>query len=77
MDKNVTAVVERMLQRADTGLRKYGVTTERTDLSTVDWLTHLQEELMDSCIYIEKLKNEFKRTCKWNDVIRFCTVIGR
>jgi len=60
MDKNVTAVVERMLQRADTGLRKYGVTTERTDLSTVDWLTHLQEELMDSCIYIEKLKNEFK-----------------
>jgi hypothetical protein len=58
MDKNVTAVVERMLQRADVGLRKYGVTTERTDLSTVQWLTHLQEELMDSIIYIEKLKNE-------------------
>ena len=55
MDKNVTAVVERMLQRADVGLRKYGVTTERTDLSTVQWLTHLQEELMDSIIYIEKL----------------------
>ena len=58
MDKNVTAVVERMLQRADTGLRKYGVTTERTDLSTLEWLTHLQEELMDGCIYIEKLKQE-------------------
>lgn len=58
MDKNVTAVVERILQRADVGLRKYGVTTERTDLSTVQWLTHLQEELMDSIIYIEKLKNE-------------------
>jgi len=60
MDKNVTAVVERMLQRADVGLRKYGVTTERTDLSTVQWLTHLQEEMLDAAIYIEKLKNEFK-----------------
>ena len=58
MDKNVTAVVERILQRADVGLRKYGVTTERTDLSTVQWFTHLKEEFMDSIIYIEKLKNE-------------------
>ena len=60
MDKNVTAVIERMLQRSDVGLRKYGVTTERTDLTVEQWLTHLQEELMDSCIYIEKLKNELK-----------------
>ena len=60
MDKNVTSVVERMLQRSDVGLRKYGVTTERTDLTVEQWLTHLQEELMDSCIYIEKLKNELK-----------------
>jgi len=57
MDKNVTAVIERMLQRSDVGLRKYGVTTERTDLTTEQWFTHLQEELMDACIYIEKLKN--------------------
>ena len=49
-----------MLQRSDVGLRKYGVTTERTDLTVEQWLTHLQEELMDSCIYIEKLKNELK-----------------
>lgn len=60
MDKNVEAVVERILQRADCGLRKYGVTTERNDLSVEKWLTHLQEELMDGCIYIEKLKKELK-----------------
>lgn len=58
MDKNVEAVVERILQRADIGLRKYGVTTERTDLTKEQWLTHLQEELMDGCIYIERLKRE-------------------
>lgn len=60
MDKNVEAVVERILQRADCGLRKYGVTTERKDLSVEEWLTHLQEELMDGCIYIERLKRELK-----------------
>jgi hypothetical protein len=31
---------------------------ERDDLSYAEWLTHLQEELMDSIIYLEKLKHE-------------------
>ena len=39
-------------------MRKYGVNTDRTDLSTMEWLQHLQEELMDACVYVEKLKSE-------------------
>ena len=31
---------------------------DRTDLSTMEWLQHLQEELMDACVYVEKLKTE-------------------
>lgn len=58
MDKNVEEVVERIIQRADVGYRKYGVTTERDDLSTYDWLTHLQEELLDGAIYIQRIKND-------------------
>ena len=27
----------------------------RNDLDLVDWLIHLQQELMDACVYIEKL----------------------
>jgi hypothetical protein len=27
----------------------------------LDWLTHLQEELMDATLYVEKLKQEFKK----------------
>ena len=50
-----------MLQRSDVGLRKYGVTTERKDLTTEQWLTHLQEEMLDGAIYIEKLKEELKK----------------
>ena len=60
MDKNVEKVITQLRDREEEGLRKYGVNTERTDLSTLEWLQHLQEELMDASVYIEKLKNEMK-----------------
>ena len=60
MDKNVENVVKQLRDREEEGLLKYGVNTERTDLSTLEWLQHLQEELMDASVYIEKLKNEIK-----------------
>jgi len=55
MSKVEDRVVKKLLSRADTGLKKYGTTMEREDLTTVDWLIHLQEELMDGAVYIEKL----------------------
>jgi hypothetical protein len=55
-DPIVSAVIRKMYQRSQVGIKKYGTTMERDDLSFTDWLTHLQEELMDSIIYIEKLK---------------------
>ena len=58
MDKNVENVVSQLREREQRGLSKYGVNTERTDLSTLEWLQHLQEELMDATVYIEKLKKE-------------------
>lgn len=61
-DRNVEAVRAKLLARSEVGLRKYGVTTERGDLSVRDWLTHLQEELMDACVYIEAaLQREAQR----------------
>ena len=64
MDKNVERVVTQLRDREEEGLRKYGVSTERTDLTPLQWLQHLQEELMDASVYIEKLKNELKETQK-------------
>ena len=58
MDKNVENVVKQLRDREEEGLLKYGVSTERTDLSTLEWLQHLQEELMDASVYIEKLKHQ-------------------
>jgi len=57
-DPIVSAVIRKMYQRSQVGIKKYGTTMERDDLSFTDWVTHLQEELMDSIIYLEKLKNE-------------------
>ena len=62
MDKNVEKVITQLRDREEQGLLKYGVNTERKDLSTLEWLQHLQEELMDASVYIEKLKNEMKET---------------
>ena len=60
MDRNVEEVITQLRDREEEGMRKYGVNTERTDLSTLEWLQHLQEELMDASVYIEKLKNEIE-----------------
>ena len=43
-------------ERAMTGELKYGTNMERSDLSMKEWLTHLQEELLDAAIYVQKLK---------------------
>ena len=60
LDPNVKAVCDKYKQRARTGFEKYGTNTTRTDLNTLEWLTHLQEELMDATIYIERVKQDLK-----------------
>lgn len=55
MSRIEDAVAAKLQMRADTGLAKYGVTMERADLSTLDWLIHAQEEAMDLAVYLEKL----------------------
>ena len=61
IDANVEAVREMLKRRAEIGLVKYGVTTERTDLDLKGWLTHLQEELMDATIYCQRLLSEVEK----------------
>lgn len=61
MDKIVESVLESYKKRSNEGIRKYGTTLERNDLSLLEWLNHLQEELMDATLYIERLKQENKQ----------------
>jgi hypothetical protein len=57
-DAITEAVVAQLRTRAEKGKEKYGTTMERDDLTLMEWLQHLQEELMDAAVYIEKVKNE-------------------
>lgn len=60
IDKNVEAVRQAMHERMAAGYKKYGVTTERTDIDLMGWLQHLQEELMDAAVYVERIKDELR-----------------
>jgi len=57
MSKIEDSVCKKILDRAKVGKEKYGVTMERDDLNFIQWMTHLQEELMDATVYIEKVIN--------------------
>jgi hypothetical protein len=61
-DPILLRVLAKYYERSETGIKKYGRTLDRDDLSFIDWLTHLQEELMDATLYIEKLKSETRNT---------------
>lgn len=55
-DTIVRDVLKRFNARSLSGIEKYNATLERNDLTGKEWLQHLQDELMDAVLYIEKLK---------------------
>jgi hypothetical protein len=57
-DTVLMAVMTKYYERSQRGIRKYGTNLDRTDIDLIGWLDHLQEELMDATLYIEKLKKE-------------------
>ncbi len=59
-DTIVESVIKQFKDRSEVGIAKYGVTLNREDLSTLQWLQHAQEEAMDFCLYLERLKQELK-----------------
>lgn len=58
MDKIVEEVVAKYRQRSEVGIEKYGTTLDENKATLIEWLTHLQEELMDATLYIQKLKSD-------------------
>jgi hypothetical protein len=60
VDRIVIQVLNQIADRSERGLEKYGTNLERTDLETLDWLQHAQEEAMDLCLYLERLKEQIK-----------------
>jgi hypothetical protein len=55
-DPVVERVVDKFISRSDVGYKKYGVTLEDDKSNVFEWINHLQEELMDATLYLQKLK---------------------
>lgn len=60
-DPVVEAVVTQFKQRSEVGIKKYGVTLARDDLSLADWVNHAIEEVMDLTLYLKRIQIELKR----------------
>jgi hypothetical protein len=52
-DVIVEQVIDKYHMRSDVGIRKYGGTLETNNKD--NYLKHLQEELMDATLYLEKI----------------------
>lgn len=52
-DRIVVEVVDKFQQRSEVGIRKYNTTLEENNKD--NFFVHLQEELMDATLYLQKL----------------------
>jgi hypothetical protein len=57
-DPVVQSVVNKFVDRSDVGFAKYGKTMRDDQSDVFVWLNHLQEELMDATLYLQRLKEE-------------------
>ena len=63
-DQIVEQVVDKYKKRSEVGIKKYGTTLQENNKDS--FLNHLQEELMDATLYIEKeitLASEVRALC--------------
>ena len=58
-DPVVKRVVNKFVGRSDVGFKKYGVTLDEDPSDMFTWLNHLQEELMDAVLYLQKAKESY------------------
>jgi hypothetical protein len=57
-DPVVESVVDKFVRRSDIGFAKYGKTLRDDKSDLFVWANHLQEELMDAVLYMQRLKEE-------------------
>lgn len=60
-DKVVEAVRADLLRRSQLGIKKYGMTLERTDLTLKQWLQHAYEETLDQANYLKRAIIEIEK----------------
>jgi hypothetical protein len=56
MSKILDEVIQDFRNREERGFMKYGVTMDRDDLLSHEWIQHLIEELQDAILYLKKIQ---------------------
>jgi len=56
-DSIVKSLVQKFWTRSSKGVEEYGMTLDDNRLSVMEWSNHLQEELMDASLYLEKIRS--------------------
>jgi len=56
-DLIVQKVIRKFAERSEVGIKKYNTTLQENNDGLLKFLTHLQEELMDATLYVEKIKS--------------------
>jgi hypothetical protein len=59
-DPVVRRVCQKFVGRSNVGFEKYGVTLQDDPSEMLTWLNHLQEELMDAVLYLQKAKETYE-----------------
>ena len=54
----ITYITGKFIAREQHGIKKYGVTVDRSDLQPEQWLIHLEEELMDGFKWLADNEND-------------------
>jgi hypothetical protein len=60
-DNIVNKVLHKYIDRSNIGMLKYKQSMEDNKGDILYWLNHLQEELMDASLYIERLMQEIEK----------------
>lgn len=51
----LSEVINDLKKREQVGIKKYGTTVDRSDLSIEEWMQHFYEELLDGAVYARKI----------------------
>lgn len=54
--RNVQKLLEKQTEK---GLKKYGTTVNPADYTFIEWIEHLQQEMIDAIVYCETLKFKY------------------
>lgn len=61
-DSIVDSIIDRFVERAQVGMKKYGTNLDRNDLNLEQWLEHSIEEQLDNILYMQRALKELRET---------------